>query len=326
MTLVITPEDVRSQAQQRLRSLQQKLPLDFPLALDIESTNLCNLECFFCPRKEAAKGEGLMEMDLFTRIVDECAERGPLSKIGLHKDGEPLAHPKIVDMVRYIRDRAAAKVVSFTSNGILMKPKRAQELIAAGLNDVSFSIDAVREDTYYESKGRRKYAVVEDNIRNFLAVRTDDIRVTVKFIRMKENDGQEEEFVEKWRESGADEILITQYHDWSGSVRDSSLVEIAGGNAFACENPWYAMAVNWDGKVSICCVDWDSQAVVGDANVESIGAIWQGDKMREVRSLHLRGDADCVTPCATCTYKDPQIRRVVGSWLMENERTLATAS
>ena len=310
------PENESPTIGKRLLSSQAKLPLEFPLALDIESTNLCNLDCFFCPRKEVAKGEGLMDFDLFTRVVDECAALGPVRKIGLHKDGEPLAHPRIVDMVRHIRDGQAADVVSFTSNGILMKPRKAEQLLEAGLNDVSFSIDATQGETYKQSKGRDKYELVERNVRHFLAIKPPEVHVTVKFIRMQENEGEEQEFIATWRDSGAD-VLITEYHDWSGSVRDSSLLGIEPTSSYACENPWYSMAVNWDGKVSICCVDWDSQAVVGDANAESIHAIWHGEELRQIRETHLEGRAHCMTPCDTCTYKSDESRRVIGGWLMD---------
>ena len=319
---VYSPESESASVADRLSSLQQKLPFDFPLALDIESTNLCNLDCFFCPRKEAAKGVGLMNFELFARIVDECAEHGPVRKIGLHKDGEPLAHPRIVDMVQYIRETNAANVISFTSNGILLKERKAEQLIEAGLNDVSFSIDATQGETYKQSKGRDKLDVVEANVRRFLEIKPAGVRATVKFIRMRENDGEEQKFIDSWRDSGAD-ILITEYHDWSGSVRDSSLMGIGAVASYPCENPWYSLAVNWDGVVSICCVDWDSQGVVGDANDESIHAIWHGETLRGIRATHLEGRAHEMAPCSTCTYKSAESRKVIGSWLMgESDRLL----
>ena len=321
MPQIFRPDDQATLSVGRLRSLQDALPLDFPLALDIESTNLCNLDCFFCPRKEAVKGEGLIDYELFTRIVDECSAHGPIRKIGLHKDGEPLVHPRITDMVRHIRDTSAAAVISFTSNAILLKEHKAEQLLEAGLNDVSFSIDATLRETYKQSKGRDKLELVETNIRRFIELKSPEVKVTVKFIRMRENDGEEQRFIERWSDSGVD-ILITEYHDWSGSVRDSSLLGIEATSSYACENPWYSLAVNWDGRVSICCVDWDSQAVVGDANQESIHEIWHGSALRSIRETHLAGRAHCMQPCDTCSYKSFASRKTVGSWLMEEGEDL----
>lgn len=326
MGQVITPAEVERDGDKRLEGLRQALPLDFPLALDIESTNACNLECFFCPRQEAVKGVGLMEFGLFKRIVDECAERGPIRKIGLHKDGEPLAHPQIVDMVRHVRTRNAAAVVSLTTNGILMRPEKARGLIDAGLNDLNISIDTVNAETYRKTKGKDKYRLVEENVRHVLTMKPDDVKVTVKFIRMKENLGEEARFIAQWQDSGAD-ILITEYHDWSGSVRRSSLLSLLPPSAYACENPWYALAVNWDGKVSICCVDWNSEAVVGDARTQSIHEMWHGEELRRIRELHLDGKSAGMAPCASCTYKNPKVREITGRWLMANrERVMGAIS
>ncbi len=305
------------QLEQRRESLAALLPLAFPISLNIESTNLCNLQCFFCPREESSKGIGSMEFELFCKIIDECAEQGPLKLINLHKDGEPLAHPRIYDMVRYIADKGAAEDFGFTSNGILFDETREAKLLDAGINKIGFSIDATSEDSYERAKGRRKYGVVVKNVRRFLENKPAHVNVAVKFISMKENRGEEEEFIAMWQDSGA-ELIINEYHDWSGSVRDSSLHGIQPLSENACENPFYSLSVNWDGTVSICCVDWDSQSVVGDAHEQSLGDIWRGERLRLIREMHLQGRACEVGACDGCTYKSKENRESIGGWLMAN--------
>ena len=309
------------QLDQRRESLAALLPLAFPISLNIESTNLCNLKCFFCPREESSKGIGSMEFDLFRKIIDECAEYGPLKLINLHKDGEPLAHPRIFDMVRYIADKGAAEDFGFTSNGILFDETREAKLLDAGLNKIGFSIDATSEDSYERAKGRRKYGVVVKNVRRFLEHKPAHVNVAVKFISMKENRGEEDEFIAMWQDSGA-ELIINEYHDWSGSVRDSSLHGIQPLSENACENPFYSLSVNWDGTVSICCVDWDSQSVVGDTHEQSLAEIWSGERLRLIREMHLQGRACEVGACNGCTYKGKENRESIGGWLMANRETV----
>ena len=43
------------QLEQRRESLAVLLPLAFPISLNIESTNLCNLQCFFARAKKAPR-------------------------------------------------------------------------------------------------------------------------------------------------------------------------------------------------------------------------------------------------------------------------------
>ena len=59
-----------------------------PDIVQIESTNLCNAKCVFCPRDEMHRRQGVMDMDLFTKIVDECAALG-ITHVRVHNYGEP---------------------------------------------------------------------------------------------------------------------------------------------------------------------------------------------------------------------------------------------
>ena len=47
-----------------------------PDIVQIESTNMCNAKCVFCPRDEMHREEGIMDMALYRKIVDECADLG----------------------------------------------------------------------------------------------------------------------------------------------------------------------------------------------------------------------------------------------------------
>jgi sulfatase maturation enzyme AslB (radical SAM superfamily) len=42
----------------------------WPDILQIESTNLCNAKCVFCPRDEMHRRQGVMDMDLYRKVVD----------------------------------------------------------------------------------------------------------------------------------------------------------------------------------------------------------------------------------------------------------------
>src|SRR5919199_4591880 len=58
-----------------------------PEIVQIESTNICNAKCVFCPRDDMHRRQGVMSFDLFRKIVDECAELG-ISHVRMHNYGE----------------------------------------------------------------------------------------------------------------------------------------------------------------------------------------------------------------------------------------------
>jgi len=48
---------------------------DFPLEARVENTNLCNASCVICPHGRMTRPKGVMAVDQFKTIVDECGFR-----------------------------------------------------------------------------------------------------------------------------------------------------------------------------------------------------------------------------------------------------------
>jgi len=68
-----------------------------------------------------------------------------------------------------------------------------------------------------------------------------------------------------------------------------------------CRDPWKTLTVNWDGTISLCCVDYNKY-IMGDTSKESIIKIWNNKKYRDVReylSGKLNGE-DVDFPCKKC--------------------------
>lgn len=301
--------------------LKSILPLDFPLSLDIEVTNACNLRCIMCPREKSSKKVGYMDFELFKKVIDECQGRR-VRKIFFHKDGESLLHPMLPEFVKYAKDTKAAETLSVTTNGTLLNQELAEKLIEAGLDEVSISIDAVNPNTYEKIKGRPLYKTVERSIEDLVRINKISPHISVRFIRMRENQNEEQEFYRKW--TPITRVIGSHCWDWGGSVKDLSVngVKTLG---LPCELLWRSMAINWDGHVSICCVDWDCQGIIGDVREKSLYDIWHGSALGKIRKIHLDLKASTLPVCADCTYRDVDECREIGSWLLYNKERLLNA-
>lgn len=199
--------------------LKSILPLDFPLCLNIEATNACNLRCIMCPREKSSRKVGYMEFELFKKIIEECKGRR-VRKIAFHKDGEPLLHPMLPEFVQYAKDANTAELLGLTTNGTLLNQERAGKLIEAGLDEVCISIDAVNPDTYKKIKGRPMYEIVERNCANLMRMDNRFPHISVKFIRMHENQSEEQQFYEKW--APVTQVISSHYWDLGGEVLKTS--------------------------------------------------------------------------------------------------------
>src|ERR687897_3736497 len=75
-----------------------------PEIVQIESTNICNAKCTFCPRDEMHRRQGIMSFDLFKKIVDECAALD-ITHVRVHNYGEPFIDRRLVEKVRYAKQK-----------------------------------------------------------------------------------------------------------------------------------------------------------------------------------------------------------------------------
>ena len=68
-----------------------------PRKVYVEPTNACNLACATCVRHSWDEPEGFMDWATFEAVVDGLEPGGTVAFMGL---GEPLLHPRFLEMVR----------------------------------------------------------------------------------------------------------------------------------------------------------------------------------------------------------------------------------
>ena len=119
--------------------------LPFPPYLILEPTNVCNLQCPFCPREltEKSRGLGFMEFDVYKKIIDEAIVNNVYG-VTLYMLGEPMLHSKIVDMINYAKEAGIPAVnlsTAATTNNL-------DELLETELDDLILSIDGATKEMY----------------------------------------------------------------------------------------------------------------------------------------------------------------------------------
>jgi radical SAM protein with 4Fe4S-binding SPASM domain len=263
-----------------------------PDIVQIESTNLCNAKCVFCPRDEMHRRQGVMEFDLFRKIVDECAELG-ISHVRVHNYGEPFLDKELVEKVRYAKSRGIAEV-GMISNGSLITEELARGMIEAGLDAINISVDAAGKDVFERTRLNLDYDTVIGNVRTLVRLRDEygrrRPRLILSFVR-QDNSADEQAFIHEWSQV-ADKIHITDLHNWAGTLHGRSDVR------YPCYRMWLTFTVLWDGRVSLCCADYDGRNVLGDLRTSSIAEVWNNQTYRAVRRQHLESGGPEI--CRSC--------------------------
>ena len=114
----------------------------FPMIVDIEITNECNLKCRMCNRQIMTRKTGYMDKRLFKKIIDECAKYR--AAIRLIRWGEPFLHPHIIEFCEYVKSKGLK--LHITNNGMVMTKCHMRALINYGVDSIIFSMQGINPD------------------------------------------------------------------------------------------------------------------------------------------------------------------------------------
>jgi hypothetical protein len=258
----------------------------------IETTNECNTHCITCPREKMTRPKCTMTFGRFCDLVDEVVDLGCtfISPFGY---GEPLMDPGIEGKIRYASKRVPQ--VFLTTNAGLLTKTRATELIESGLTSIRFSVHAICAP-HYMKVHHLDYGLVTENIDTFLKLNDDQgspVTTSVSVIPM--NDELLDAIRARW-EPKVDYLEVWRPHNWCdgrGYRRPQRFKKSCGR---PLGGPLQILA---DGRMTVCCFDYDGKMAVGDTNEETVIKILGGYKMERIRQQHRAGKLNGL-PCFDC--------------------------
>lgn len=108
--------------------------------VNIEISNVCNLQCSFCP--EVIRSKKLIDLDLFRRIIQQVA---PLTEqVCFHLMGDPLVHPKLAELIGICEEYQVK--IFFVTNGVLLREKQTELLLSPTIRQVNFSLHSFHDN------------------------------------------------------------------------------------------------------------------------------------------------------------------------------------
>jgi len=296
-------------------SLQDVIPVPTPYQLVIDTTNACNFKCEFCPTsdrellKSVGRPIGYMPYELFCKIIDDCKEFDrPIRRIDFGKDGEPLLNKRFPDMVRYAKQSGVTQMVGVATNASFLTHEMADSLVDAGLDLIKISVEAVSNEGYAKiAKVKFDYEQLIERV-TYLFNNRKNTKVYAKIIDYGLPQADKDKFFDDFNDI-SDYITIdtvtgwsvVSAKDWTLGTNPSTYLDLPSFNMKeVCPYPFYTVAINFDGRVSICCVDWSLATLVGDLRTESLKELWEGERMYEFRKMHLTGNRHQNKACGDC--------------------------
>lgn len=299
-----------SKNKMELESISKKLkfPIDdlvsFPKYLHIETINSCNARCIMCGINFEEKSYVLMSHDLFAKILKELEINAKnIEKVMPYLDGEPLLDKEIFNRIIKLK-KINIKTVNIASNASLLTNEKIDECLRSGLDEIYITIDSLNADTYEKIRKGLKLENVLNNTNNLIAKRNknkSNLKIRIQMVLQKNNENEVATFINYWKDilGESDEVVIQRGHNWAGEVKQDVLFPHIE-NLDPCIALWGTFVCHSNGEVPLCCMDTQTKHKLGSLETEEIKQIWNSEKLKKMRDIHLSKKRFEIDICKNC--------------------------
>ena len=293
---------------------------------NIETTNYCNMKCVMCPRTMFMTRKNVwIDDNLFEKLTSNVKKHNEkdlnnfwnwlekdynydpkdVSENGfyfsvvsrclvLHGFGEPFLDKKLIERLQICKEKNIPTYFSCTP--ATMTVEKAKRAMDAGLTVLKFSLDAMDERKIQKIRGKR--ANFEDAVNKILELIKYKEEKKLKTLlvpcmidlAMEETDKQmHKDFLKFWSDKDVFAYIKSQDNRWLYE-NDKDLKSQSHYATQYCEYPWLSLTVMADGNVVPCTQVSNSELVLGNVNENSLEEIWNGEKYKELRKMHVTGN------------------------------------
>jgi MoaA/NifB/PqqE/SkfB family radical SAM enzyme len=290
--------------------------LRFPVYYEIETVNACNATCAMCTVNDWGKHRNpFMSDEMFKKIADELIESKDIVRtINLSRDGEPLLDKKLEEKITYLKE-SGIKHITFSTNASILNNKRTLALLKSGLDEIMFSIDGLKKETFEKIRAGLCFEKIVDNVLNFIKLRNEtssSVKIRVRMVLQEENVAEVEEWGKYWRGflREPDSVYAKNIHGWGNQMEGYVALQEFKRIVQPCTSPFSTMIIRYNGDVTICPLDFAFKYCNGNVEGQSIRDIWQnGMYFRQFRELHLEGKRDEFILCRGCRLWDSDVSK-----------------
>lgn len=160
----------------------------------LEISSACNLHCTLCHagnRSGYQYTPGIMDMDLFERILDKIQKENPQATVCAYVNSEPFLHPHLPECIASIKKRGLRCEIATNGNMI----PRYEEVLAAQPDMLTVSVSGFTQDVYQRAHQGGDIETVKQNITKLVnAYKAGGYKffIAVSYHKYKDNIGDEQ--------------------------------------------------------------------------------------------------------------------------------------
>ena len=265
--------------------------LVFPKYFSIQTTSLCNADCFFCPNKEVKYlfPPKIMDEKLYKKIIDECKVHKNIERIILYLNNEPLTDCHIINRINYAKETVPWASVHILTNGSLLDDKMQDELINSKLDWIGISMHGIKKESVEGAMGL-DYNVVFPRLLRFIqkakSKRNLEDFIMVTFLNHKYlSPGEKDEAINFWKGQGIRRISYFESPiSRAGNINLFPPIHLS--RISGCNSIWANEMIHIveNGDVVMCCMDWKREVVLGNLENQDIYGVWNSPKYALARN------------------------------------------
>ena len=249
-------------------------PLDSILTVEINTTELCNRTCAFCPRHDPKifPNRNLhLTVKGATTIAEELSDNSFNGKISFSGFGENLLNPWFPEIIKEFRFELPHATIECNTNGDKLDVDYITNLFKSGLDLLYINLyDGIEQMQHFDEM------LAEARIRE-----------------------EQYKYRMHWGDFEKHGLILNNRSgvmDWVG-VEETAIETLKGK---PCHYPFYKMFVDWNGDVLFCSNDWGREHVVGNLLTMSLHDVWFSKPMTKIRKRLMKGDRSH-SPCNKCS-------------------------
>lgn len=277
--------------------------------LYIEISNICNLQCTFCP--EVIRDKKIMPVADFRMLAEQAK---PLTKqVCLHLMGEPLAHPHFAEIMD-ICDELGLRVF-LTTNGTLIKRHTERLAKWRSLDQINFSVHS-----YFANPEKQTLNDYLKPILEFCDQANPDFYINLRLWNLQKTNFQKDqnlrvfEFLNRHFHVELNENVDVKMNK-SKKIRGKTYVHFDTEFIWPSLNQPYRskegscyglrkqLAIHANGDVVPCCLDKETVLKLGNAHQKTLKEILKSERAVAIRTGFEQNQL-IEDLCQKCQYAD----------------------
>lgn len=284
--------------------MMNKSELENPWIINIELTNACNLECIFCDHRILKKQMRIKHMDdqllmkIFSDIKSEVKNE-KIYELGLVGLGEPTLdryferHMQMINENAYLFER-----ISFNSNLVSLKKKRAEILMKSMINSYTFSVNASNKKMYLKLMQRDCFDLVINNLKFFMSLlKKKDKKPRIAVQILDSDETSLKELKSLFPEAEGINFFVRKVYSKPVIQDGTGLLNVYKSNEstrYPCWDIYTRIYIDVEGNLYPCtmgndCYRESSSMWLGNITTNSIFDLFNSQKIQEARRLSEQG-------------------------------------